>query len=109
MRLNKMKISLNKIDLPLTKRNLLAVLEKGNNKLVGTVTDKMIEDWCFKFYSSYSSSMDEHSDLYPDELGMEIAIEVATQWEADLENASDRVLSKEQYQEWISRLKQLNA
>lgn len=103
-----MKISLNKIDLPLTKRNLLVVLEQGNNKLEGTATDKMIADWCFKFYSSYPNSMDEYSDLYPDELGIEIAIEVATQWEADLENASDRVLSKEQFQEWISRLKQPN-
>ncbi len=109
MRLNKMKISLNKIDLPLTKRNLLAVLEQGSNESEGTITDKMIVDWCFNFYNSYSNYEDEHSDLFSDELGSDIAIEVLLQWEADLTNTSGRILSQEQFQEWIERLKQQNA
>ena len=109
MRVNKMKISFNKIDLPLTKRNFLAVLEQGNSESEGAITDKMIVDWCYRFFHSYSNYVDEHSDIYSDELGSDIAIEVATRWEADLTNTSHRVLSKEQFQEWIARLKKKNA
>ena len=99
-----MKVSLNKIDLPLTKKNLIAVLQEGCREDEGAVSDKMIVDWCYEFYLSYSSYHDESSNLYTDTLAKDVAIEVSSQWEADLTNSSGRVLSMGQFQEWINRL-----
>jgi hypothetical protein len=104
-----MKVSFNKIDLPFTKENLVAVLEEGRKEREGEISDKMIVDWCYGFYLSYSSYCDERSDLFSDDLAKSIAIDVSSQWEADLTNSIGRVLSMEQFQEWIKSLESSNA
>lgn len=104
-----MKVSFNKIDLPFTKKNLVAVLKEGHKECEGEISDKMIVDWCYEFFLSYSGYYDEQSDLFPDDLAKSIAIDVSSQWEADLTDSIGRVLSMEQFQEWTKRLKSSNA
>lgn len=92
-----LKIAHGKIDLPHSLESLESVLIEGRDGGESRVTDEAIANWCYEFYLGFHprSNEDRHGA---------VALEVSTQWEADLGNGSGRVLSVEQYELWLQAL-----
>lgn len=103
------KVAFGKIDYPFTKTNLVKVLDEGKSKNEANVSDEMIANWCYEFYLAYNEYDDAQGDLFPAELAKKVALDVSSQWEADVGNTNGRVLTSDQYAMWIDELGVNNA
>jgi hypothetical protein len=100
-----LKLSQGKIDLPFSAESLEQVLMEGRDGGESQVNDEAISNWCYEFYLSYRPYHEIAGRALNTSLYRAVSLEVSTQWEADLENSEERVLSSGQFQAWLEKLR----